>query len=1057
MRGRESSSKGGSLLVLLPQTVLLMAATMIAGVRTSENVAPRSWWRFEDSGDPYRDELGMWPIGGTRPPANPQNTTQWREQADGGVVGGYLDFGFKDPAKLLTPSRDWWEGNAGCTPFPCNDTSKAISGFSIEFLLKPGPWLYRGGSINIFGELSYSEMPVVSLGSASISFIAATRPAGSDVPPARPTSVEPWDEFSVSLTGDGVTSSDYLADGHWHHFAFVKSAATGEASIWIDGQRPSVFHRPANSSLFGRKFQNEGALSIDRVGQSWNCSLDEMAIYESALPDAVIYAHYADAMIRHRPYTMGSAKFPPPPAPAPVRPADRTSPTADDFDLQEFAPGTVLPTPKGNATQGVHVSAIHQLRRFPRPRFDATAVKEHGMMRLYNWMDPAYLAGQGQPNVSVAQLAPNSVAIQTELATSWNYGVMINPSGSRDVGGLVSAMVDAHPEWTLDQTIIRQQTAGKSQISNRTLPKGCYLQNEHGQLITETGAVLPDGGVPLLRVTTKELANEVGCPDSLFALDAKKAIAKLMPIFENCSSCDVSRLNEDGEYLSELSKGNLSVDPQVLAAFEHSGAATWQDFHGSWRVRLTAEYRDAIFQGVPAMRQRAKYSEYQVQGTNPYFGNWSRTRLINTIGRDGMRYSTADFYVPEPRLWFSGAGPWHGINWLEEVRRSEIATGDTLFSPFVAAGWHIAEEENVRPAQWLGLLKLLGIWGAEFFYTGFFSLSKPFPIPANWVWQAVIPSYAQAVTSQYADLFFDSDVLEGDLYSAYTLLQAKGGYSLWAGAGNRIAMARKHRSKDVYVVSVTVQRYSNIRNSSVLSANVSVRLPNTNINLEVEARRQGSTYVLDNTLTRAASPRLVQLDGFHEPTHPYFWSLHVDVEAEMFQGFLHDGELHPTIVTESSRGRGGVNAYSFLDFTSFVRMSCGQAEPRRFFNYTLEAPPAPDDHPANADGTRDAFVWVRARAGTTGNRSAALHAVVHAQHPDSTSTVSLSGELELLGIREWTWCRFAVETPSEGAGFATDGSAAIVVELGCPVGEVAVLEVDRLVLTFDANHDPGRV
>ena len=54
----------------------------------------------------------------------------------------------------------------------------------------------------------------------------------------------------------------------------------------------------------------------------------------------------------------------------------------------------------------------------------------------------------------------------------------------------------------------------------------------------------------------------------------------------------------------------------------------------------------------------------------------------------------------------------------------------------------------------------------------------------------------------------------------------------------------------------------------MLSANVSVRLPNTDIVLEVEARRQGSTYVLDNTLG-ASSSRLVQLDGYHEATHPY--------------------------------------------------------------------------------------------------------------------------------------------------------------------------------------------
>ena len=363
----------------------LLASVSVAALAATGGapVAPRSWWRFENASDPYADTQGVWPIGGAHPPPqNRQNTTHWREQADGGVVGAYLDFGFVDPAKLVTPSRDWWEGNAGCTPFPCNDTTKAIDGFTIEFLIKPGPWLFRGGGISIFGELSYSEMPSVALTSSEITFTTATRPAGGGVPPARPTAVAEWDKFAVPLIGDGVTAADYLADGRWHHLAFVKSAATGEASIWIDGQRPPACHRPANSSLAGRKFRNEGALSIDRVGQSWNCSLDEMAVYESALPDAVVYAHYEDAMLHHRPYRMGSSSdLPAPPAPSPVRPANASKMTAEDYDLNEFAPGTVLPTPKGNATPGVTVSALAQLQPFPRPRFDAKAAARHGLYK----------------------------------------------------------------------------------------------------------------------------------------------------------------------------------------------------------------------------------------------------------------------------------------------------------------------------------------------------------------------------------------------------------------------------------------------------------------------------------------------------------------------------------------------------------------------------------------------------------------------------------------------------------------------------------------------------
>ena len=123
-------------------------------------------------------------------------------------------------------------------------------------------------------------------------------------------------------------------------------------------------------------------------------------------------------------------------------------------------------------------------------------------------------------------------------------------------------MAGEHPEWTLDATIIRLQTEGKSQISNRTLPKGCYLQNEQGRLITAKGAVLPAGGVPL---PSRPRSLQKSAAPTLFAADAtshREAGAGL----RKRSSCKVSRLNEDGEFLSELSKGNLSADPKVLLA-----------------------------------------------------------------------------------------------------------------------------------------------------------------------------------------------------------------------------------------------------------------------------------------------------------------------------------------------------------------------------------------------------------------------------------------------------------------------------------------------------------
>jgi hypothetical protein len=102
--------------------------------------------------------------------------------------------------------------------------------------------------------------------------------------------------------------------------------------------------------------------------------------------------------------------------------------------------------------------------------------------------------------------------------------------------------------------------------------------------------------------------------------------------------------------------------------------------------------------------------------------------------------------------WDGINGAWRGLDWLAQMLPSQIATGDVVWSPFVAAGWSEMEELNTRPAQWIGLLKLLAVSGAEFFYAGFFNLHPAFPDPRNWCWQGAAPAYVQAITSHYLDV-----------------------------------------------------------------------------------------------------------------------------------------------------------------------------------------------------------------------------------------------------------------------------------------------------------------
>ena len=63
-----------------------------------------------------------------------------------------------------------------------------------------------------------------------------------------------------------------------------------------------------------------------------------------------------------------------------------------------------------------------------------------------------------------------------------------------------------------------------------------------------------------------------------------------------------------------------------------------------------------------------------------------------------------------PHGWWQCSGSNHALCWVDMSRQSELQHGDTLFSPFMAAGWHGKAELNTRPPQWLGLLKIVAAW-----------------------------------------------------------------------------------------------------------------------------------------------------------------------------------------------------------------------------------------------------------------------------------------------------------------------------------------------------------
>ena len=429
-------------------------------------------------------------------------------------------------------------------------------------------------------------------------------------------------------------------------------------------------------------------------------------------------------------------------------------------------------------------------------------------------------------------------------------------------------------------------------------------------------------------------------------------------------------------------------DPRMLEDYKKTGIPLlangkndWYSFVSRWRTRLSNNLVKKLTASAKSPELKgALFSEYEVQGTSIFFGEWNETRYINTPVVNGGKkryYSTGDIYpwiqqnkkgpthqecttrrnlttcknvtvalewgTPD---WDGIHGAWRGLDWLAQMLPSQIATGDVVWSPFVAAGWSEMEELNTRPAQWIGLLKLLAVSGAEFFYTGFFNLHPAFPDPRNWCWQGAAPSYVQAITSHYLDVLYKGELLQGDmpiprLENCFVIepnsdpqqwvtrqgMQNCSGplpsnpfvsYRFWAGSQQVAVMSRALGDK--YVVAGTVQPQSNVE-PAPFSVNANVTLPFGTVTLEF--RRQGSVYIIEKTDSQSTHPwSAVQLDGWHEATHFGYWSKDFTVEGE-----LHDGHAraaasqYATVHTELS-----AEATHWLDFTActtFVRVQAG--------------------------------------------------------------------------------------------------------------------------------------
>lgn len=725
----------------------------------------------------------------------------------------------------------------------------------------------------------------------------------------------------VELNKTGSASYDYYTDGNWHHFVFSASTLTGKMEVWVDGELREDFKKEipkGGNFIFG---SNDGFRDTDMI--------DELAFYNIAISPELIWQHFVETN-DGKPYSFslkkGLSSVP-----------RKLSDEIHGIDRMEFAPGY----------PDYNVQATDQLKSFPLPRYRTSVPIKRNM----SWMDIGYLhrelpgdGGKGFGGVN----SRKAVELSEEMAKNWNYYVDLpvlrtTAEGAakqyNDINTIDGALIDfvnKNPQYPSSSILLEAQIkpihagfeAASAYATAQDLPLEYYLRDAEG--------------IPIIYNKKKWLSPLM--PLDIIQKDGRTSRFYLDQILKHLHRPPML-INENGEIFGHIRKELLlKNDPIVWKHYQKSGL-TESQYSGWFQSRIDSVYRAAVMEGLDP--QKTYFSFYNLSALNPeYWPDYQMRRNLNLWNKDTV-YSTPDFYPRTPNNWRNVGGAFNGYGPIARGRLKEIALGDRFFSPFVSAGWG-KEENNIRPAQWLALLKAMVMLGAEFFYTGYFNVTGSqgqWPDgagpndPRGYAYQIAMPTYAQAVRTWVPEFFDKGELLNpassGDIIRQFRFI---------GGGENELLLVRKSEKK--YLIYGSIQPNSNIRGNVPQDKRTTIDLEGNKISFLIN--RQGCMYILDLT---DKEPIFYQLDGWHQYEYPYYWSDTIKIEAENadkifrtsirtrkiqkeafdFSEFQTFAELKPesSISFLIPRKRSGYNCNINLRSSSAVsrlRISCGEKQ-----------------------------------------------------------------------------------------------------------------------------------
>lgn len=959
--------------------------------------------------------------------SNTQNLQDPALITTGGYVGKYLQF------------QQSGSASAGVSKVQTsiNSLVSSLSSFTVEFLVKFSSDFanQRSAALFQFGNITSAFTIADIYRIPDFDFVQSGGP------------------FNFQTTLDGIDRKTiaYYLDGNWHHLAFVvRPEETGELrqQIFIDGLCSNEFTTVLTASgpitSAGNFIFNSGSAKYD----DFLGGLDELAIYDRYLTADEVYQHYMDFK-NHQHYTDGTSFVTP-----------MAFGTTGVLDPLEFPQGYNIGTESYTAV----AEAQDQLKAYPVARFKPG----HTLRRNVNYVRSIWMADiYSNANLPMAEQTKISkaISIQRELAENWNYYynftentssfyAKLNSTNNQVNAAFIDDIKSVTNQYPLAGLLFRKQsdvTVGVltscTNIASAAANEQCMIacQDLEEAIPTSpcsyaTNSLYPrdaNGNTITPSQTSPKSWSPLDSHRSIYLWDAHTAEYNLDKFLNSgtynlgTAKSRIGMLAENNEIAPKFSGDQPPTGPshQLMDDIDIStivGAGDIDDFQSEAKKDIDNDYRDYILNSTQLnLPSGTLFFNYAMDGHDGTRFRYQHLRETNSLV-NGNHYSSPDIYPTKPGRWHVDAdSDYHGWRWLATARYKEQTDdgyghqyNDKRFAPFVSPGYQQRSEQDMRPGQYLGLLKAILLQGVDFFFA-YSEPNTPVKAGSSFCWKIAPPVYAQAIGSR-VEHFLEYGVSLPGTMPLSTTNPTGTAPSYWFNCGDLQKLVTVRQDYDDatntplnrFAIVGSMMRYSNAVGSAPINTNATFTLNSQNITIPI--RLQGSTYIYD--YQNSSNIIFYQLDKWHQYEHPDHWSKDFEFEAE-----VNDNTSASTDWIIKSEGivTSGSNV-DLTNVTSYIH-----------FNNTLT--PVIYNFQPRQDGIANNYaLWIRARSSANSGINITL----------TSSLGTVSNTLNNVNSTTWAWYQV---TP--GTNTYTSLSDADVIYTLSLAPQNANIEIDAIKLT----------